>query len=465
MKNFTPHEYQKEPQSLLASADSFGLFMFPGAGKTPLMLEKIYQHKEATLIIAPLDILYTTWHKEPLKWSFSQNLRISILHGPDKDANFHKKAGVYLINPEGLKWLVNKIQSTGRFPWTTLIIDESSKFKSQKSERFKYLTKILKSFKRRYIMSGNPVPNHYLDIWAQMFILDLGKRLGTSWYTFRDKYFYPLDYKRFTWALKPGAKEEIISQIADISFFLDPSSELDLPKRIEIDHELELPLQAAKQYRQMQDELFYALSNDKDDNILAPNATTSAIKCWQIASGFIYESTDEGRKTHQIHNVLIDHVETIVESMQGKPVLVAYNFLEDLERLRNKFPQARIVASGSSPKEIQSAEADWNCDLIEILIVHINKFSHGLNLQYGSGCQLVFYGLTYNADTYDQLIRRFERQGAKYREVVVHRLIVKNTVHEAIISCVDRKLSQSSDFLESLREYRDKIAEKKYVQH
>jgi SNF2 family DNA or RNA helicase len=313
-------------------------------------------------------------------------------------------------------------------------------------------------------LSGNPVPNHYVDIWTQVFILDLGQRLGTSWYSFRDKYFYPLDYKRYSWTLKPDAKDEIIARIADISFFLDPSSELDLPKRTEIDHILELPSAAVKQYKQMEEELFYSLSEHRDENVLAPNATVAAVKCWQIASGFIYETTEEGRKTHQIHTTLVDHVETLVESMQGRPVLIAYNFIEDLERLRNKFPKARIVASGSSPKEIQDAEADWNSDLIEVLIVHINKFSHGLNLQYGSGCQIVFYGLTYNADVYDQLIRRFERQGAKFKEVIVHRLIVKNTVHEAIVSCVDRKLSQSSDFLNSLREYRNNLAEKKYVQ-
>lgn len=459
MLKFTPHQYQLEPQELLANNDAFGLFMFPGAGKTPLMLEKLYQNKEPTLIVAPLDIMYTTWHKEPTKWEFSQTLKMVVLHGPDKDANFHKKAGVYLINPEGLKWLVNKVQATGRFPWTTLIIDESSKFKNHKSERFKYLTKILKSFKRRYIMSGNPVPNHYLDIWAQIFILDCGKRLGTSWYAFKDKYFYPTDYNRFNWALKPGSKEEIISQIADVTFFLDPSSELDLPKRTEIDHELVLPQSAMKQYKEMQDQLFYALSDTPNESevLLASNATTAAIKCWQIANGFIYETTEEGRKTHQIHDVLIRHTMTLVESMQGSPVLVAYNFLEDLERLKAAFPTARIVASGATPKEIQAAETDWNKDKIEILVVHINKFSHGLNLQYGSGCQILFYGLTYNFDVYDQLIRRFERQGAKYREVIVHRLIVKDTVHKAIVETLGKKESMSSDFLNSLREYRDSL--------
>jgi SNF2 family DNA or RNA helicase len=456
MKKFIPHNYQIEAQNELANADAFGLFMFPGAGKTPLILEKIYQHKEPTLIITPLDILYTTWLKEPKKWEFSQSLKYQILHGPNKNENFHKKAGVYFVNPEGIKWLVEKVKSTGRFPWTTLVIDESAKFKNHKSERFKYLTKILKSFKRRYVMAGNPAPNHYLDIWAQLFVLDFGKRLGTSWYGFRSQYFYPTDYKQFNWALRPGAKEEIIKKISDISLFLDPSSELDLPNRVVIDHELELPAKAKKIYREMEDNLFYIMDN-KEDKLVVDNATAASIKCWQIANGFIYEKTDEGRITHHVHDELSIAAESIVDSLQGSPVLIAYNFEEDLKRLRGLFPNARFVPSGSTPTEIQAAEKDWNENRIEILVTQISKFSHGLNLQFGIGHQILLYGLTYNYDVYDQLIRRFERQGAKFKDVIIHRLLVKNTVHEAIVATLENKQSMSGDFLNALKEYRDSI--------
>lgn len=455
MKKFIPHNYQIEAQRELANADAFGLFMFPGAGKTALILEKIYQHKEPTLIIAPLDILYTTWLKEPKKWEFSQKLSFQILHGPNKNENFHKRAGVYFINPEGIKWLVEKVKSTGRFPWTTLVIDESAKFKNHKSERFKYLTKIIKSFKRRYIMAGNPAPNHYLDIWAQLFIIDFGKRLGTSWYSFRSQYFYPTDYKQFNWVLKPNAKDEIIQKISDVSLFLDPSSELDLPNRVVIDHELELTAKAKVAYKDMEQNLFYIMDNK--DGFVVDNATAAAIKCWQIANGFIYEKTDEGRNTHFIHDELCKAAESIVEELQGSPVLIAYNFEEDLKRLRELFPTARFVPSGSTPTEIQAAEKDWNENKIEILVTQISKFSHGLNLQFGIGHQILLYGLTYNYDVYDQLIRRFERQGAKFKEVVIHRLIVKNTIHEAIIATLENKQSMSGDFLNALKEYRDSI--------
>ena len=457
MKKFTPHNYQLEPQRELAKSDFFGLFMFPGAGKTALILEKIYQNKEPTLIIAPLDILYTTWLKEPKKWEFSSGLKYQILHGPDKNENFHKKAGVYFVNPEGIKWLVEKVKSTGRFPWTTLVIDESAKFKNHKSERFKYLTKILKSFKRRYIMAGNPAPNHYLDIWSQIFILDCGKRLGTSWYGFKSKYFYPIDYQQYNWVLKPGAKEDIIQAIGDISLFLDPSSELDLPQRVIIDHEIELPHKARKAYKDMEQNLFYILDAKADEGFVVDNATAAAIKCWQIANGFVYEQQDETRITHFIHDELSKTAESIVDELQGSPILIAYNFEEDLRRLRELFPNARFVPSGSTPTEIQAAEKDWNENKIEILVTQISKFSHGLNLQFGVGHQILLYSLTYNYDVYDQLIRRFERQGAKFKEVVIHRLIVKSTVHEAIVKTLEYKQNMSGDFLNALKEYRDSI--------
>lgn len=456
MAKFIPHNYQLEPQQELAKSDFFGLFMFPGAGKTALILEKIYQNKEPTLVVAPLDILYTTWLKEPKKWDFSQNLKYMVLHGSNKNEAFHQKAGVYFINPEGIEWLLKKIQSTGRFPWTTLIIDESAKFKNPKAARFKYLTKILKSFKRRYIMAGNPTPNHYLDIWAQLFILDCGQRLGTSWYGFRSKYFYPTDFKQFNWTLKPGAKEEIIEKISDITLFLDPSSELELPIRTVIDHEIELPKDVKRIYKDMEDQLFFAME-DKE-GFIVDNATASAIKCWQIASGFIYEKMEDGsRLTHYIHNELMKVASNIVDELQGSPVLIAYNFEEDYKRLKEEFPTARFVPSGSTPSEIQAAEADWNANKIEILITQISKFSHGLNLQFGIGHQIILYGLTYNYDVYDQLIRRFERQGAKFKEVIIHRLLMKNTVHEAIIKNLENKRTLSGDFLSSLKEYRDSI--------
>ena len=461
MPEFIPHKYQEEPLELILNEDSFGLFMYPGSGKTALALKKIYQLKVPTLVVVPLDILYTTWLTENKKWSFANNLKIQVLHGPDKDANFQKKAGVYLINPEGIKWLLNKVKTTRRFPWKMLIVDESVKFKNPKSVRFKDLVKMLKTFTYRYILCGNPKPNHYLDLWAQLFILDQGKRLGSSWYQFRNRYFYPTDYKRFNWELKPEGKEEIVAAISDIVYFLDTADEIELPSRIINNIMINLPKKARETYDKMEKELFAEI--DHDTNVLAANKTSALIKCWQIANGFLYETKeDETRVTHHIHDELITRTQTLVEELQGEPILIAYHFNEDLQRLKKAFPDARIVESGCKPSVTKAAERDWNNNKIEILIVYISKFSHGLNLQYGKGHNLLFYCLTYNHDTYDQLIRRFERQGAKFKEVVIHRLIVANTIHEAIIANLEHKEDETRDFLLALKDYRDSVKDKTF---
>lgn len=433
--------------------DFFGALAFPGSGKTAIALDSMYQYRETSLVIVPLEILYTTWMNEYKKWDFSKNLTISLLHGPDKDANFRKKAAVYLINPEGLKWLLTKIKATKVFPWRNLYVDESVKFKAPKSVRFKTLCKMLKSFKRRYILCGNPMPNHYLDLWSQLFILDLGERLGTSWYQFRNTYFYPTDYKRFNWILKPGAEEAIVAKISDIVYFLEADDE-NLPERIEINTPVYLPDMAQRKYKVMQDQLFYQI--DQEENVLAANKTASLMKCWQMANGFIYKTDDETqvRTTHFIHNEGIVQTKEIVESLQGSPVLIAYHFKEDLVRLHAAFPDARIVGSGMKPQDIKAAEEDWNKDRIPILLAYVSKFSHGLNLQLGSGHNIIFFCLTYNFDIYDQLIRRFQRQGASFKKVVVHRIVAQNTVHQAIINNIETKKTNSESFLSSLVKYR-----------
>lgn len=464
-QEFIPHEYQKEARATLRDASFFGLFLFPGAGKTVLTLDKLYSHKEPALVIAPLSILLTTWLTEHQKWDFSSTLKIALLHGPDRDKAFNQKAGIYLVNPEGIPWLVKKVSATRRFPWKILVIDESAKFKSHRTKRFEYLQKIIGSFKKRFILSGNPTPNHYLDLWAQIYILDQGKRLGPSWYAFREEYFYPEDYKRFNWLLKPDAKEKLISKLSDICMFLDPSDELSLPKRVVIDHDITLSQQSMAHYRKMQQQLFAEIDENK---ITVKNATISAIKCWQIYHGFLYEKIEPTpeelaenpaakptRKTHFIHNELIPYAEALVEELQGSPILIVYTFNEDLVRLKEAFPDAKFITPDTTAEQLQKAVSSWNQNKIEILVTQISKLSHGVNLQFGVGHQILFYGLTYNADTYDQLIRRFERQGANYKEVIIHRLKVKNTLCEALLSSLESKQEAALAFLTALKEYRN----------
>jgi len=450
---FTPHEYQKSLIQSLKEQENFGLFAFPGSGKTVMALDAIFHHRKRTLIIAPLSILYATWCSEHEKWDFSKDLKTSLLHGKDKNANFHKDAQVYLINPEGIPWLVEKIKSTKRFPFKMLIVDESVKFKNPKAKRFKELKKILRTFENRYILCGNPIPNRFEDLWAQIQILDLGLSLGTSFYNFRNEFFYPTDYKRFNWELKPGAKDEIIQRICNLVSFVDVDSTLDLPDRMVVDIDLHLPLKVKKIYKEMEDELFTILDQETEDSVLAQNRTSALMKCWQIANGFIYNYDEEdNRTTHNLHNELVEITKEKVEELQGQPILVAYHFNEDERRLKEAFPKATFVEDSS---QMQQIEKDWNAGKIEILITQIHRISHGVNLQYGPGRTIMFYSLTYNYDTYDQLIRRFERQGSEHSSVVVFRLVVKNTIHEAIIKTLESKGQMSSEFLQNLLSYKN----------
>jgi len=456
MNKFKPRKYQEPMIDLLKTHDNFGVLSFPGSGKTVMTLDMLYLYREPTLIIVPLEIMYTTWMSEPKKWEFSQNLKCTVLHGKNKDVDFFKPSGITFINPEGMKWLVNKVKQTKRFPWKILVIDESVKFKNPSSVRFKALKQMLRSFKKRYILSGNPMPNTYLDLWSQIFILDLGERLGSSWYSFRNKYFYPTDYKRFNWEIKPGAKEEIIELLNDVVYFLDTSDEIDLPEVVETDIPILLPPKAKKIYKQMEKDLFAQL--DGGENILAPNKTSAHMKCWQIANGFMYSTDeDEVRTTHHVHDELINATKTLVDSLQGHPILIAYHFQEDLTRLKKAFPHAHVAQSGISKHELQKIERDWNANKIPVLIAYVSKLSHGLNLQHGDGHNILFYCLTYNHDIYTQLIYRLKRQGAKFNRVMVHRLVAKDTIHEAIITSLGRKETQSKGFLLALKEYRNQL--------
>jgi len=235
--------------------------------------------------------------------------------------------------------------------------------------------------------------------------------------------------------------------------FVDVDSTLDLPDRMVVDIDLHLPLKVKKIYKEMEDELFTILDQETEDSVLAQNRTSALMKCWQIANGFIYNYDEEdNRTTHSLHNELVDIAKEKVEELQGQPILIAYHFNEDERRLKEAFPKATFVEDSS---QMQQIEKDWNAGKIEILITQIHRISHGVNLQYGPGRTIMFYSLTYNYDTYDQLIRRFERQGSEHSSVVVFRLVVRNTIHEAIIKTLESKGQMSSEFLQNLLSYKN----------
>jgi len=467
---FTPLKFQNPLIKKMIDLPQFGCFAFPGSGKTAMTLAKVYHFKEPTLVICPLPILYTVWANEHTKWDQFSTLKLSFIHADTKFTDFKKRSGVYLINPEGILWLIDQIKSTKRFPFKHLVIDESIKFKNHKSKRWKGLKKVLKLFKTRTILCGNPIPNSYMDLWAQIYILDLGQRLGTSFDKFKNKYFWPTDYKRFNWELKPGAKEEIHRLIADITDFTTAKEAgMDLPKVMKDIIYYDLDTASRAKYDTMQKKLFsvmedfHELANETEDNKLLTQSRAGALnKCRQIAQGFMYESykvienekMKVKRLTHRLHSILPDLVQEQVEELIGEPVIIVYWFEEDYNNLKRILPNATYVDKTVTGPGMKTIEDNWNDNKISVLVAHVNKVSHGLNLQYGKGRHIFMYALTYNYDTFDQLIKRFERQGAEYDTVFIKLFICKDTIHEAMLESLNNHESETKGFFKLLEKYR-----------
>ncbi len=465
MPTWTPRKYQQTVLDFVEDRANAGLFLPPGLGKTSLTLYMINQMREKTLIIAPLRVIYSVWPKEIKKWDNFSNIKCTILHGPNKNSRFlSDKYGVYLINPEGIKWLIGMMEKHKRFPWKVLVIDESSKFKAHKSVRFKKLAGYLRFFKRRFILTGNPIPNTYLDLWSQLYILDRGEALGNNYYKYRNTYFYPGDFRGWSWKLHQGADVTIQEKIKHLVIHIDLEEidEFDLPPLVENKLEFELPPKVVKAYKSMERNLF--IEAEDSEKITAPTAAAKVQKLQQICNGFMYESLDEvdiemgkEKRTFDMHNIKIDLLKEVVEELQGSPILVPYWFKEDFLRLRQAFPDAPYIGSGVSGEEGARIEDQWNAGEIPVLPVSMGSVSHGVNLQDGPGADIFFYCLTHDFDKYDQIIRRIWRQGAKHNRIMVHlpmaKVEGKPTADHVCMETVEEKDKTQSSFLQAVRKY------------
>ena len=461
-KPWVPHEYQKKTIDFGVERTYAGFFLDPGLGKTSISLEIINVFKEKTLIIAPLRVIYQVWPGEIEKWSNFTNIKYKVLRGEDREENFlGSNIGVYLINPEGLKWLFRVISKHKYFPFKNLFVDESIKFKGHKSKRFEFLMPYLKMFKHRYILTGNPMPNNYLDLWAQIYILDQGRALGDNFYKFRNKYFYPTDFKRWSWAIKPGSDKEIQDAIRPFVIHISARDHIDLPELVINDIRFDLSKANLKHYKQMERAKFVEL----EEKFTAPTAAAAVQKCNQIASGFMYETLDEvdrelGKKprTFHFHDEKSDILRDYVEDLQGSPCLILYYYKEQFLRLKKMYPHAPVIGSGVSGPEGKIIQDGWNRGEYPILLANMMSVSHGLNLQEGPGHHIIFFALTYDFDVYDQCIRRLWRQGVVSNRVIVTRIIANGTVDDVMCDTVKEKDETQSVFLNAVKLYIEKIA-------
>lgn len=429
---YVAHNYQNYAKDFILAHKVSALFLDCGLGKTITTLtainELMYDSFEISkvLIIAPLRVAQSTWKDEIKKWNHLNLLRYSIAVGDEKERlkALKQNSDIYIINRENVDWLVTK--SGIDFNFGMLVIDELSSFKSHTSKRFKSLLKIRPYFERVVGLTGTPSSNGLMDLWAEFRVLDLGERLGRYITHYRNEYFLP-DKRNgaviFSYKPQPNAEERIYRRLADITISMKSTEYLKMPELILNDLEINLGEEDQIKYKKFKKEMVMTIQEKEIDAI---NAASLSNKLIQLANGSIY---DKDKKFYEVHNKKLDKLEEIIESANGKPVLVAYWFKADKERIEKRF-KVREIKTADDIKQ-------WNKGMIDLALIHPASAGHGLNLQSG-GSTLVWFSLTWSLELYQQTNARLYRQGQK-DTVVIHHLITKNTIDEDIMKSIKRK--------------------------
>ena len=429
---YVAHNYQNYAKDFILAHKVSALFLDCGLGKTITTLtainELMYDSFEISkvLIIAPLRVAQSTWKDEIEKWDHLNLLRYSIAVGGEKERlkALKQNSDIYIINRENVDWLVTK--SGIDFNFNMLIIDELSSFKSHTSKRFKSLLKIRPYFERVVGLTGTPSSNGLMDLWAEFRVLDLGERLGRYITHYRNEYFLP-DKRNgaiiFSYKPQPNAEERIYRRLADMTISMKSTEYLKMPELILNELEINLDEEDQIKYKKFKKEMVMTIQEKEIDAI---NAASLSNKLIQIANGSIY---DEDKKFYEVHNKKLDKLEEIIESANGKPVLVAYWFKADKERIEKRF-KVREIKTADDIKQ-------WNKGMIDLALIHPASAGHGLNLQSG-GSTLVWFSLTWSLELYQQTNARLYRQGQK-DTVVIHHLITKNTIDQDIMKSLKRK--------------------------
>ena len=448
---YTPHEYQKHCINRIVDTPRLGLFLDMGLGKTSIVLSAIKELKynrfavSKVLVIAPKKVAEGTWTKEKDKWNHTKCLRVSRILGSEKKRirALYDTADVYVINRENVVWLVDFYKND--WPFDMVVIDESSSFKSHKAKRFKALSAMVPRIKRIVELTGTPSPNGLADLWAQLYLLDEGARLGTRYAGFRERYFDAgprhngIVYK---YSAKQGSEEAILSAISDICVSMKAADYLELPDCIMHEIPVELDLKAAKAYRELEREMVLELP---DDEVTVTSAAALSNKLLQLGNGAIY---GEDHSVHEVHGCKVEAFMELIESLSasGKNALVFYNYQHDRERLRRALAKTGLVV-----RELKTTEDedDWNMGKIDVLLTHPASSAYGLNLQQG-GNHVVWFGLNWNYELYTQANKRLHRQG-QTEKVIIHHLVCEGTRDEDVMAALARKDDVQQFIMDSLK--------------
>ncbi len=442
---YSPHDYQKYVTDFILNHPVAAVFLDMGLGKSVITLSAIFDlcldsfevHK--VLVIAPLRVARDTWPDEIKKWDHLRGLTYSVAVGTEveRKAALMQKVSIYLINRENIQWLIE--ESGLPFDYDMVVIDELSSFKSYQAKRFRSLLKVRPTVKRIVGLTGTPSSNGLMDLWAEFRILDLGKRLGRFITHYRNTYFLP-DKRSgqvvFSYKPREGAEEEIYSAISDVTISMRAVDHLKMPECVMNEVKVTLSEKERKTYDTMKADLVVSLG---DEEIDVGNAAALANKLSQMANGTVY---GEDKRVFSIHDRKLDALEDLIEAANGKPVLVAYWFKHDLERIQKRFKVREIKTSHDI--------ADWNSGKITVAVIHPASAGHGLNLQAG-GSNLVWFGLTWSLELYQQTNARLWRQGQQSETVVIHHIIAENTIDERIMNALRMKDKTQSALIDAVK--------------
>ena len=448
--HYKPHTYQTRLKDFIIENRYAFLTVDMGLGKTVTTLTAIqelledYVEISRVLVIAPKSVAENTWTSECAKWDHLAHLRVSVVMGDERRRirALDTPADIYVINRDNVVWLTRHLGK--RWTFDTVIIDESSSFKNPASHRFKALRKVRPQIRRLILLTGTPSPNGHMDLWSQMWLIDMGQRLGRTLGAYRTRYFRPgrsNGHVVYDWHLRPGAHEEISALMSDVTVSLKAEDWLEVPDLIESDIRIALSEKESKAYREFERDQIMSLDG-KDIEAVTAAALTN--KLLQFTGGAMYD-TEHG--WHVMSDAKLMALEDIIETAGDEPVLVFYQFRHELSRLQERFKALQPVTFSGEPDILR----DWNTGRIRLMLCQPASVQYGLNMQAG-GHIIVWYAPTWNLEQYQQANARLHRQGQE-RPVLCYRLICEGTIDERVISAVNGKHSAQESLLAMIRDF------------
>jgi SNF2 family DNA or RNA helicase len=436
------HKYQWTMIDWVLNNPKCALWAGVGLGKTVVALSAINtlllrKTINKVLIVAPLRVATNVWPSEINAWEHLKHLRSALIRGTpaQRKEQLNSSAEIHLINKELLPWLIDECSDRNEWPYDLTVLDDSSA-RNSKTKRFKSLRMVRPHMPRLVELNATPAPNGLLNLWGPMFLIDGGERLGRTMTSYKRAYF-DADYMGFNFTLKPGASDDIYTAVQDRCLSLTSNDHLDLPP---CNHNI-IPLVmepgVKEQYKELEREFVLELETGL---ITASQAAVLSNKLIQFCSGAVYTEPDIWTT---VHNQKMEALKELVDEMAGQPLLIAYNYRHELDRLRSEFPSGRVL-------DTKQDEDDWNAGSVPLMFVHPQSCGHGLNLQYG-GCNLVWYSLTWNLELFDQLIGRLDRQG-QTKPVFVHMFIFDDTIEALMVRRLQDKSVTQDELLTAMKE-------------